>query len=245
VIGHIKLLSIAQTGGGKTFLAHTFPRIYSMSTEPGGSDTWMYNQKLKGNVVVHKEFLPTSPSDTKRVFEEMQASFIEARKMALEKKIDTLVLDNLTYAMENRWIYINEYQRLTSPKTGELDTRGMYGILGRWGYQWVMMNCTSFPGNVVVTVHEKMESDEAMEKKTTQDYPVVPSILGGFRDDLPGLFSCVFYLTCQKDATGVYHYFARTRPGKGKLAKNRYNLPEIIENVSYDTIAKAMGESIK
>jgi len=147
--------------------------------------------------------------------------------------------------MENRWIYINKYQPTYSVKSGELDPRGMYGTLGRWAYGFVLMNLLSIPCNVVVSCHERLESDEAMEKKPDKNSPVVASVLGGFRDDMPGMFSCVFYLAKVPMGQNKYKYLARTNQGGGRLAKNRYNLPEVIENISYGTIAKAIEDSLK
>jgi hypothetical protein len=37
-----------------------------------------------------------------------------------------------------------------------------------------------------------------------------------------------------------YKHMARVDIGNNKLAKNRYNLPEIIENVSYQTVLNAI-----
>jgi len=240
----IKLMNIGSTGSGKTHLAATFPKSYFLITEPNGEDTFLNNPILAKNVVKYEHFMPTSPADTKAVFERLNKACNDAREMAKKGEIETLVLDNMTYLAENRWAYINAYEKLYTVK-GEVDTRGMYGMLGRWLYQFTLMNLLTFPGNVVMSVHEKLESDEALAKKPDKNHPVVPSILGGFRDDAGGMFSAVFYLQCLRDSSG-YHYFARTRKGSGRNAKNRYNLPEVIENVSYDTIMEAMKiEEIK
>lgn len=240
----IKLMSVGPTGSGKTFLASSFPKSYFLITEPGGEETFLNNPTLKKNVVDHKHFIPTSAENTKEVFERLDKACDEARERTIKSEIKTLVLDNMTYLAENKWAYINKYEPVYSVKTGELDTRGMYGVLGRWLYQFTLMKLLTFPGNVVVSVHQKLESDEAMAKKPDKSSPVVPSILGGFRDDAPGLFSAVFYLACKNDS-GKFRYFARTKQGQGKLAKNRYNLPEVIENISYATIMEAMEKSLK
>jgi hypothetical protein len=144
----------------------------------------------------------------------------------------------MTYLSENRWIYINHYeQELT--KSGEVDVRSMYGKLGRWLYEFTLMNLCSFPGNVVVTSHIKQESDEAMKKKVGTD-DIVADILGGFRNQAPGMFGLVMFLDKIRIGDNKYKYMARVDVGNGKLAKNRYNLPEVIENISYQTVYNAI-----
>lgn len=241
---YVKLMSVAGTGCGKTHLAATFPKCYFLITEPEGQETFLTNSELKKNVVGYDLFIPMNSEDTKKVFEDLDKACDKAREMALSGEIETVVVDNFTYLAENRWMYINKYETLYSAKTGEVDTRGMYGSLARWLYQFTLMKILSLPCNVVVNVHEKMESDEAMAKKPDKSNPIVPSVLGGFRDDMGGMFSCIFYLAKIPTGGGKYKYMARTNLGQGKLGKNRYGLPEVIENVSYATIAKAIADSL-
>lgn len=237
---HIKVLAIGATGSGKTHLCGTFPKTCFLSTEPGGMTTIAMNPHLKSNLVVYDEFIPTSPDDTKHVFDKLKKSCRDAKAMAKEGKIETLVVDNLTYLAENRWIYINKYESVYA-RSGELDTRGMYGALGRWLYNFVYMDILSFPGHVIVTVHERMEDEDALKRKPDKSYPIVPNILGGFRDTAGGMFSCVFFLSHYKSKQdGKYRYMARTMKGNMKGAKNRYNLPETIEGVGYPTIMGAI-----
>lgn len=241
---HIKAMLIGATGSGKTYCAGTFPKTCFLSTEPGGLTTVALNNKLKSNLVMFDEFIPKDKVDTKRVFEELVKACTEARKLASEGKIETLVLDNLTYLTDNRWEYIQKYEPIYS-RSGELDTRGMYGNLGRWLYTFTLMNLLSCPCHVIVTVHERMEDEDTLSRKVDKSYPVVPNILGGFRDKAGGMFSCVFYLSHTKGKDGKYKYYARTMKGNQKQAKNRYNLPEVIENVSYGTIQEAIKKANK
>jgi hypothetical protein len=240
----IKLNVIGGTGSGKTHLAATFPKSMWAITEPGCEDTFQYNKDLSKNVLEIKHFMPTSPLDTKRVFEELDAYCELAREKALKGEIDTFVLDNFTYLIENKWIHINQYSPTYSPKNGELDTRGMYGQLSRWAYQFVLMKLLTLPCHLVVNCHEKLESDEAMEKKPDKNSPVVASVLGGFRDDMPGMFSYVFFLAKLDAGQGKYKYMARTNMGNGRMAKNRIGLPSVIENISYQTIAEAIAKAV-
>ena len=236
----IKLMAIGGTGSGKTTLSASFPKSYFLITEPDGEATILNNKELKSNVVGMDFFIPNSIDDTKRVFEKLEVACLKAREMAKEGKIETLVLDNLTFLVENRWMYINRYEPLYA-RSGELDIRGLYGQLGRWLYSFVLMKLLACPAHIVVTTHEKLEDEESMLKKPDKSSPICPALLGSFRDTAPGLFSCVFYLTHFKDAqTKKYRYYARTMKGQGKQAKNRYRLQEVIEDVSYKTIMDAI-----
>jgi hypothetical protein len=223
----------------KTHFAGTFPKSTWMITEPSGFETVTNKPALLSNMVKVEEFLPSPIEPIEDIFKRMTVAITNAHKAAAEGLVETLILDNLTYLAENRWIYINKHQALRSSQTSELDTRGMYGILGRWLYQFIYINFTSFPGNVVVTTHIKQESEEAMKKKIGNE-DVVPSILGGFRNDAPGLFSIVMFLDKIPKGNNVYEYYARVNKGKGKPAKNRYGLPEVIKNISYQTIYQAI-----
>lgn len=237
----IKALVVGPPGSGKTYYAGTYPKSYWISTEPGGSETIEMNPQLQKNIVKQGYFIPSPIKDVKQVFKEIHDACAEAHSMAAKGEIDTFVLDNITYLSENRWMYINQFeQELT--KSGEVDNRSMYGTLGRWLYEFTLINLCSFPGNVVVTAHIKQESDEAMKKKVGTD-DIVADILGGFRNQAPGMFSLVMFLDKIRVGDNRYKYMARVDIGNNKLAKNRYNLPETIENVSYQTVLSAIQKA--
>ena len=234
----IKTLAIGPSGSGKTYFAGGFPKSYWICTEPDGYTTLETAPSLIKNVVKHQYFIPSPIKDIKQVFIDIQSACKEAHEMYAKGEVETLVLDNMSFLSENRWMYINKYEQEIA-KSGELDTRGMYGKLGRWLYEFSLMNLCSFPGNVVVTSHIKMESDEAMKKKSGDD-DIVADILGGFRNQAPGMFSLVMFLDKIRVGDNKYRYMARVNLGQGKLAKNRYNLPEVLENVSYQTVLDAI-----
>ena len=243
----MRALVIGSTGTGKTFFSAGFPKSYFLITEPNGEDTFMTVPEIRKNIIGFDRFIPINEDDTKRVFEELNTACDNARSMAQKGEIESIVLDNLTYLAENRWIYINRYEPEISPSTGKLDSRGMYGKLSRWLYNFTLMKLLTIPANLSITVHEKMESDDVMEKKPDKSSPIVPSVLGGFRDDIGGMLSLVLYLGKTNLGNGKYKYLARTNLGGGKQAKSRYpNLPEVVENISYqvlkETILKSIGE---
>ena len=84
-----------------------------------------------------------------------------------------------------------------------------------------------------------------MERKVDKSTPVVSNILGGFREKIAGMFSASLYLEKKRVGDNKYQYLARCQKGGQRDAKNRYGLPEIVENVSYQSIIKAIADSNK
>jgi len=158
-------------------------------------------------------------------------------------EVETLGLDNFTFLAQNRWIYINKYELLRT-SSGATDTRGMYGILSRWLYNFTLTRLLSFKGNVVVSCHEQTEGEEAMESKVDKSMTIAPAILGGFRDKVAGMFSASIYLEKRRKGENVYEYWARCQKGNQRAAKNRYNLPELIQNVCYKSIFESIGKGL-
>lgn len=237
---NFKLLVIGGSGSGKTYLASTFPKTVFAITEPGGEDTFM-SKDTQDNIVGWDYFIPKDAEDTKDVFNRLTAFVNEVREKVESGEVETFVLDNLTFLADNYFIYINHHlKKQIMASNGEIDTRSAYGKLGRWLYQFVLFNLLSMPCNVIVTCHEQLENEEAMAKKVDKNNPVVPNILGGFRNEAEGMFSVVLYLNKIEDKAnkGEYKYLARANKGGGRNAKNRINLPPVIENISYEQILK-------
>lgn len=237
----IKALVNGGAGRGKTYFGFTCPKIAYIGTEPNGLDTARSNANLLENLVWADEFIPSVSEDIKVTFERMEAAIAKAHADQAKGEVETLFLDNFTYLSENRWIYINKYEAVRSA-SGSLDTRGMYGILSRWLYNFTLTRLLSFKGNVIVSCHEQTEGEEAMEAKTDKSMTIAPAILGGFRDKVAGMFSASLYLSKKKKGPNEYTYSARCQAGDQREAKNRYNLPEIIENVSYGAILASIGK---
>lgn len=235
----LKTLVNGGVGTGKTYYAFTHPKIAYLGTEPNGLDTAKSNPSLLENLVWAEEFIPSPTEDVKKVFERLDQAVLRAHQEAKEGKVETLVLDNITFLSENRWLYIQTYEKQMS-SNGAVDTRSMYGTLSRWLYQFTLTKILSFPGNVVVSCHEQVEGDEAMEKKVDKTTPIVPNILGGFREKIAGMFSASIYLEKKRLGENKYQYNARCQKGGQRDAKNRYNLPEIVENVGYTAIINAI-----
>jgi len=208
--------------------------------------------ELRKNVVHYEYFLP-DPQDEERTLKAVYNPIIanstlvkeinKAKEMHAKGEVDTLVLDNLTYLSRNKWLHITKFEQQFS-KQGNLNTEAMYGTLGNWLYELFQMYVMTFKGNLVVNAHLLKEGEEAMEKKMDKTIEYEADVLGGFRQRVKGLFSNFFCLEKMVDNTGKARYFARTDKGAGKFAKNRFNLPTIIENPSYQTIEKAINEAM-
>jgi len=123
-----------------------------------------------------------------------------------------------------------------------------YGALRTWCYDFMLNYVMNFPGNIVINCHELLESDEAMERKIDKSILYSPNIIGGFRDDIMGLVSNVFFLVKNQTKEGgkeVYKYHAITNKRDGRNGKNRFGLSSLIENPSYAVIKKAVDEAMK
>jgi len=234
-------MHVGLAGSGKSHLAYTFPKFYCISTEPNNHWVWELNPELKKNMVKHEYFIPEK-NTLKDMFVQIEDKINEAKELHVKGEVDTLILDNLTYLVHNRWMWIKLYAKKLT-RTGEVDTRGMYGDLRSWGYDFLLMNILSFKGNVVVNVHEMQENDEALDKKIDKSITIVPNITGGLRNDVDGLFSNVFYLSKINRKEGGYRYMCRTNKGSSKNAKNRFNLDEVLEDVSYQVIRDAINKT--
>lgn len=237
----LKTLANSYPGGGKSYFVLTHPKVAWHITEPGSEILIDTHPHLGKNVAWFENFIPSSIEDIKALFERLDKSIIKAHMEAKEGKVETLALDNLSFLMEYRWQYINKYEKQYT-QSGALDNRSMYGTLGRWGHQFLINSILSFPGNVIVTCHEQVEGEEAMAKKVDKSSPIVPSVLGGLRNDLEGMFSASIYLDKQKGPNG-YKYVARCQKGGQRNAKNRYGLPEIVEDISYQKIIDTINNN--
>lgn len=239
----LKLLVSGMSGTGKTHLGFTFPKVAYLGTEPNGLDTARANPMLLENLVWADEYIPSDAEDIKVTFDRLEKGIQQAYEDQTKGLVDTLMIDNLTYLAQNRWIYINKYE-ISRTKNNEVDTRSMYGTLSRWLYTFTVMKILKFRGNVFVSCHEQTEGEEAMENKTNKSLTIAPSILGGFRDMAGGLFSASIFLEKKKKGENVYEYWARCQEGNQRPAKNRYNLPEMVKDVSYKVIMENIGKAV-
>ena len=254
----LKVMVSGHFGSGKTTLAMSFPKVYYIGTEPEGLEILRApdGQHLLKNLVEYDMLYvdPDSGKDAVREFIEERSGTLykalaRARELAKKGVVESLVLDNLTYVSLLCWDYMLKYKSndyLTDK--GAVNKLQMYGGLKSWLFRLCICEVIPFRGNVVVTCHLKAESEEKMKKKKDASVDLTPNILGGFRDEAEGLFAASLYLErrtatrpdAQNKPTTITKYVCYTQQqqalGSKILAKNRYGLPPIIENVSYDAI---------
>ena len=211
-----------------------------VGTEPGGLDSVTQNpepraQELQQHLVLQDTYIPTVLEDIKLTFQRLEESLKYAHALAKEGKVESLVLDNITFLSLNRWLYMEKYE-CKRTGSGEVDTRGMYGALALWMYRFILLNVVSFPGHVVICAHEQLESEEDQKSHLYANLPITPDVLGSMKYRVAGLVSASIYLNRRTLSPGKWSFEARCIEGAGKRAKNRYGLKEIVTDISYDSI---------
>ena len=189
----LKVLVSGGPGTGKTWFGCSFPKVAYVGTEPGGLDSVLQNsepraQELVQHLVSYETYIPTVLEDIKLTFQRLEQDLKLSYEQAREGKVETLVLDNITFLSLNRWLYMEKYER-KSAANGEVDSRGMYGALALWMYRFILLNVVSFPGHVVICAHEQLESEEDQKSHLYANLPITPDLLGSMKYRVAGLVS--------------------------------------------------------
>ena len=240
----LKALVIGGSGSGKTHFSLTCPKCAIAVTEPSGLDTAIVNPSLRDNIVVWEDFIPKSLKDTERVFSDLSKWLAEVRIMVSKGEVETVIIDNFTYFVDNMFLYMQEFQ-MPLTKGGEDNKLALYADLGNKLYTFILMELLTIPSNLIVTCHERSETDEALKKKTDKTNTVVANIVSGFRDKIDGLFSLVLYLNKIPKGDNKYEYWGRVNKGNNRNGKNRFNLKELISNISYQSIITEISNAVK
>jgi len=248
----LRALVLGEPGNGKTHFAATCPKVYYMGFSLGESDTFVVQPELRKNIVKIASLVPSNDAELKQLFGDLDTGvenglihkcIVEAKEMFVKGEIETLVIDTVTYLVDYLWQYLDKFCKKLG-RGGEVDTRSMYGDLNTKLTRLIGLNIISFPGNLICTAHELMESEENMERKVDQNSPIVANITGGFRNKIEGMFSLVMYLQ-KLEKGGQYSYWARVNKGNMRRAKSRIPLPPTIQNISYSVIMKEIENAIK
>lgn len=238
-----KVLVSGGPGTGKTTFGLSFPKIAYIGTEPNGLDVARSNPELESHLVLTEEFLPSITEDVKATFQRMEDAILYAHQQAKDGKVETLILDNLTFLSLNRWIYIEKYERKTAA-SGEVDTRAMYGNLGMWLYRFILLYIISFPGHVVIVAHDQRDDEADMKRALNPSTPITPDVLGAMKYRIQGLVSASLFLNRKLVGPNKWKFYARCIEGDGKAAKNRYGLPEIVEDISYQKLVDTLQPTL-
>ena len=236
-----KMLVNGDFGVGKSYFAMTYPKWKYAMIEPHGIQTALTHPHLLANMVSYESFVPREDEDIKDTFSRLDQFLTSARKEAQEGKIQTVILDNLSHLTENRWMYIEKYERQLTEK-GNVNTLAMFLGLSRWLYRFTIERLLTIPAHVIVTCHvmdEKEQDDRGISKKTGQ---IISDTLGNFRDKAPGLFNASLFLeVTPQPSPKPPVYRALCQPTGQRKAKNNLGLPMWIENISYDKILSTLN----
>lgn len=239
---YLKVLANGTFGGGKTYLAMTFPKFAYAMIEPNGIQTGITNPDLFANMKYFESFVPSSGEDILQTFNRLSAFIKKVREDMVKGEVETFILDNLTHLSEARWQYIEKYEK-TVGKNGAVDTRGMYGTLGRWLYRFTVTECLSLPGHVVITAHQQEEQVENDKGQLVKTGKILTDTLGGFRNEVAGLVNASIFLEEKRLANGERKYRAICKSMGGKEAKNNIGLPEVVENISFSSIVESINKA--
>lgn len=255
----------AHFGGGKTHAACTFPKFYHISFITHDLDI-LYrkaNSRLLANLVESDILSPSTDDDLRSALRSAKDKLgkrgvlfeylDKADRLAKEGKIKTLIIDGFTYFSDLLWRLINIDEKIRSEKTGNIDTQAMYRNLGIYLTRFVARDLIPIAVrnriNLVICCHLKRESEETLEGgrmragKVDKMSDIAPMIEGGFRNKIEGLVGASIYLDKKIEGGKVVHIaYCDKTPGLQTIvnAKNRYGLPPIIRDFSYDVLMKHM-----
>lgn len=248
-----------EPGAGKTLQACSFPRAYGIAFDPSGFDTVRQPglEQFQKNIIwvetvsgdraaLDKVFDPASKDLTT-----LYGNLSNARQLAVNKEIDTFILDGFSYLVALRWQSICEFEKIEG-RTGTIDTRGMYQKLGVFLTRFVMSDLlplsTRYGLNVIVTCHVQRESQQQLEggaeptskRAVNLKSDLAPQVIGGFRQMVDGLPSGLLYLE---------HRLSDRRDKDGKVVLGASGAPDQyiqhlaycqkVKSGSYDTEIKA------
>ena len=254
-------------GFGKSHFGMTFPKVYCISTDIAGLEFLRIpeNNKLMDNLVKFENLTPHNDMEYKEIFNETVKDGVkhgklyqyvnEAKILFNEGKVETLFIDQYTDLSELHFRYQEIFDLVKSDKTGNTDTMAMYGQLKSWLYNFTIQEVLTFPGNVVTACHLKRESEDTIEGLDNpegkqgksraglvdKDSDLKPALLGGFRFLIEGKFGASIYLDIKLEggAKKRIAYCGRVRAMNTWVnAKNRFGLPDTLENANYETVLK-------
>lgn len=239
----IKMLVNGGFGVGKTYFAMTFPKWAYAMIEPHGIQTALTNKELLENMICYEEFVPTIQEDIKDTFNRLTNFCRLTREKAVKGEVETFILDNLSHYTEYRWMHIEKYSVQYTQK-GAVDVQRMYGTLTREVNKFIITEVLTLPCHVVVPCHimDETEEEDGKQKKTGR---IITDTLGGFRKSAGGLFNASIFIELERIGPNQYKRKARCLPSSTKDAKNNLGLPEIVENLSYQSILQNLNNGKK
>lgn len=231
---------------GKTRLAMGFPKVLAVTFDTTGLDclTEPENIHLLDNLVFHAA-MNGKPLREVFQFDETPGEqgiypvVALAKKLALEGKIKTFLLDGFTYLASLKWAQICEDNGVNPTEKEKMnrrdvDQRSWYDALGSYLDHLMLQNVfplTSEPYNlnVVITCHVQRESDNTIKgmqgsrnqelaaqskRSVNLESDLSPQVIGSFRQRIGGMPSAHIYLEhklVEKDGKEALDYIAYCR----------------------------------
>lgn len=239
---------VGEPGAGKTRQAISFPKCYYIEVgDSYGLKTVLEDPKnasLRSNLVEHISLDIEDQKEAKDIFRVTDKPELDSiygilnrvKQLAKEKKIETLVIDGLSFLFDYKGAQIGK-----GSGTGDGDRWSYYRQLKTdltWFVNANIMPLVSRHGlSVVLCLHVQREADEQKAKRTSQDADWAPRIEGSFREAISALPRAMIYLHQKVQVNGTeqsvkyYAYCQKVKvPHVGMIpAKNAYGLSPIID----------------
>ena len=236
----LRILLVGDAGTGKTVLASTFPNAHFVDLDDGmlsvrGKDV---NYISISQYKTEDEDFDTITKDlpaVKRGNDYQEQSTFEKAQIVIEhwantlKAGDTLVIDSLTFYSQAAFDYVLATEKFK-------DNRMAYGAAQKLVSTTLDLIRTR-PCNVILIAHKKVKTDE--NGNVTE---ITPQTVGNaLANILPSHFDEVYRMEVEiKKKGGVDEktYVMHTCPTRKEKGKSRLNLPERIEDPTYEKIMK-------
>jgi hypothetical protein len=218
------ILVLGDDDTGKTRHALSFPVPYAASSDPAGLAIAKLDPRLRRNLEQGwVEYLVPADGDLEVFFsnskqhralppsQNLYAMLDDVHAKAKEERIQSFLYDPISYLshMYFQKMTIHDKAKYTSSKTGNIDTKSMYGALNVWLRTFVIQSLLPLTQagphglNVIVTCHLMRESEEnattggdgeGAKLPLNKGVDIKASILGGYRDHVTKPFGAALVL---------------------------------------------------
>lgn len=223
---YVRVLVYGDQGTGKTRFLATAGKVFVIDTDKGARTLKSLHIPAvsfsRGDRYVYKQIM-----DLLDRLKKAQPPFDEGGEIG---PVDTFSIDGLT-ALADVLIYeiMKWGSRGSRDPSEEKPQWDDYSVL-KARLQSIVQASQDLPCNVIMTANSKLDKDD----QTGRMYGV-PDILGGFRDAVGRMFDEVYYLDTKRSQNGT-KYMLYTRPYDRYKAKSRDDLPDEIEDPSFEKI---------
>lgn len=231
-IGNIRALVYGAEGAGKTRFCGTFPKPFFIDTDRGLATIRKVNPEARILPIERGRGAYTTVLKVLKDAVNLSGPFADGGPLA---DVETIVLDGYS-ALAEALIYeittIEGNRSLTSNKP----TWDDYNALKQRLVSITTVTQNLSYHNFVATAWDEIKTDES-----GRETEAGPLILGGFSKVVGRYFDEVYYMNMRK-SQGDYIYEAHSKKFRNFPAKSRIGVPSIMEDPSYEKLAKAYKE---